>query len=464
MRWRVLFFASLGVNLLIAVLWLVQLRRPDPSPDEAADTASSNLTVKTNVIVRRQFFAWSQIESDDYPTYITNLREIGCPEQTIRDIIIADVNGLYARRLATDSDVTAPGQQWWRAEPDTNLVRVANEKIRAINDERRGMLARLLGPNWEGGDLANLPRPSRPGIVLDGPLLGMLSMETKQAVEEISLRAEDRLQAYLDAQRQLGRPPDPVELAKLRQQTRTDLAGVLTPSQLEEYLLRYSQNAINLRTEVGQLKYFNATPEEFRTLFRATDAIDQQLELLAGSTDPNVVLQRNVLLQQRETALKNALPPDRYEQYAALRDPVYRDAVAMAQDLGTPDAARTIYAINMTAAQQETTLRANTNLTPAQLAVELKRLELEQLKATAVALGEEVPEEATTLPATTPSPPPLPVRTHPYVVGIAESAGNIASRYGISLRSLQEANPNLNLNRIRSGDTLRVPYATPGTR
>src|ERR1041385_6045932 len=151
MRWRFLFLASLGVNVVLAVLWLSRLRHAEAPTDDAAAASPTNVTAKTNVIIRRQFFSWSQVESDDYPTYITNLREIGCPEQTIRDIIIADVNALYARRLATDTDVIAPGQQWWRPEPDTNLVRVANEKIRVINDERRGLLTRLLGANWEAG-------------------------------------------------------------------------------------------------------------------------------------------------------------------------------------------------------------------------------------------------------------------------------------------------------------------------
>jgi hypothetical protein len=37
------------------------------------------------------------LESTDYRTYVRNLRAIGCPEQTIRDIITADVDAnLYA--------------------------------------------------------------------------------------------------------------------------------------------------------------------------------------------------------------------------------------------------------------------------------------------------------------------------------------------------------------------------------
>ena len=82
------------------------------------------------LLVRRQFFSWRDVESTDYPTYIANLRDIGCPEQTIRDIIIADINAMYSRRRALE--VVTAGQQWWRAEPDSNVVAVAAEKTRAL--------------------------------------------------------------------------------------------------------------------------------------------------------------------------------------------------------------------------------------------------------------------------------------------------------------------------------------------
>lgn len=454
MRWRMLFFVSLGVNLALAAVWLVCARQIAIQRAAVARLQSvTNTTIKTNVIIRRQFFSWDQVESDDYPTYIANLREIGCPEQTIRDIIIAEINSLFARRLATE--LVTPEQQWWRSEPDTNVVRIAAEKIRALEDERHALLARLLGSGWESGDLLNLPRPSRRGVVLDGPVLGVLPTDVKQAIEDVSARAEERQRAYIEAQRLEGKAPDPVELAKLRQQTRTELAGILTPSQLEEYLLRYSQEAITLRGELGQLKYFNATPDEFRAIFRATDPIDQQLDLLAGSNDPNSIMQRSLLLQQRENALKLALGANRYVQFTMLHDPDYREAFAQAQDAGIPDAARTIYEINLATAQQLASMRANTNLSPTQLAVQLKRIELEQLKAQASAMGIEVPPEEA--PVTNAPAVVQPFPSHPYVLGFGESAATVAMRYAISLGALQAANPDVNLNKLKRGDTIRVP-------
>src|SRR4051812_36083915 len=172
MRWRAAALISLGANLLLAAsVWLVAHQRiARPS---AVDTSESSRTAtRTNFVVRRQIFSWHEIESPDYPTYISNLRDIGCPEQNIRDIIIADVNAFYSQKRATN--LVTSEQQWWRTEPDPAVMRTAAEKSRELEDERRGLLTKLLGTNWEAGDMASLPRPSRPGVVLDGPLLGTL--------------------------------------------------------------------------------------------------------------------------------------------------------------------------------------------------------------------------------------------------------------------------------------------------
>ena len=97
MQRRILLFLSLGVNLAFAAAWLLFSRRHPAATESAASPENSSGPARTNVLVRRQYFSWSQVESADYPTYIANLRSIGCPEQTIRDIIIADVNALYAQ-------------------------------------------------------------------------------------------------------------------------------------------------------------------------------------------------------------------------------------------------------------------------------------------------------------------------------------------------------------------------------
>jgi len=98
--------------------------------------------------------------------------------------------------------------------------------------------------------------PTAAWIPLDGPVLASLPRcETKLALCRKSRCADQTArQAYVDAQRVAGKPL--IRLTRpLRQQTRPSLAGVLTPPQIEEFLLRYSQNATTIRSELGQLKY-----------------------------------------------------------------------------------------------------------------------------------------------------------------------------------------------------------------
>jgi len=451
MRWRVLALILLGVNLALAVILLRSPGRENrgQTPEELAAGAGSSGLGKTNVVLRRQYFTWREIESDDYPTYVANLRDINCPEQTIRDIIIAEINGLYSRRRALE--VLTADQQWWRTEPDSNVVAAAEEKSRILDEERRALLSRLLGTNWESGDLVSLPRPSRPGIALDGEILGSLPIEIKQALEDINMRSVDNLRTYLETQKREGKTADPAELAKIRQQTRAELQRVLNPAQLEEYLLRYSENAADLRADLGQLKYFNATSNEFRGIFRSTDLLSQQIQLLAGATDASSVAQRKNLEDQREKAIQVALGPERYDQYRMLHDPLYRNAVASAEQAGAPESASTIYQINLASAAEVERIRTDPNLTQEQKLIELKRLEVDQLEARSLATGQELP----------PAPPemkvPAPRKT--YVVRPGDSASVVSMIYGVPVNALRAANPNTDISRLRPGDSLNIPIA-----
>lgn len=449
---------SLAVNILLAAGWWLSgwhyIHRQARVSGAAAAPVEQ---IRTNLVVRRQFFSWQELESADYPIYIANLRSIGCPEQTIRDLIIADVNALYARKRATE--IVLPDQQWWRTEPDTNVLAVAAVKLRALDGERRALLNHLLGADWEGSEAfaatTTAPAPARPrtAVSLDGPVLGMLSKDVKQAVSDIITRSQTRIQDYAEAQRKAGKPLDLAELTRLRQQTRTDLARVLSPPQLEEYLLRYSQNANALRSELGQLKYFNATPDEFRAMFRASDQFDLQIQVLAGATDPNSVAQRKALEAERDNAIKLVLGAARYEQYASLHDSGYREAYASAQQAGQPETASVLYEINQAAADEQARIRTNTNLTAEQRAIESKRAELAQLEAVAQALGQDLPPQ--------PTPPPKPPPTRIHVLAPGENARFLLQLYGVDASQLRAFNPNLNLDKLKAGDSVTIPMYPP---
>lgn len=97
----------------------------------------------------RRPFHWSQIESGDYRIYVANLRAIGCPEQTIRDIITADVDSLYAARrqpleakLAASTFVGGPA---------------ADGELRELRDQEASAITALLASPPAAANMTSAP-------------------------------------------------------------------------------------------------------------------------------------------------------------------------------------------------------------------------------------------------------------------------------------------------------------------
>ena len=171
--------------------------------------------------------------------------------------------------------------------------------------------------------------------------------------------------------------------------------------------------------------------------------------MLADATDPNSLLARKNLEDQRENAIKLTLGPKRYEEYRLLQDPLYRDAVQTAQEAGTPDAVSSLYAINLAAASEQQGIMTNTNLNGDQKNIALKSLQLDQLKANTVATGGDLPPESP--PAST-TPP-----RRTYTLRPGDTPGVVAMIYGVPESAIRAANPNLNFNRLQPGDTITIP-------
>src|SRR5579859_490119 len=107
MNAKKLFAVSFLLNLaLLALAGYLAIRKvgpqamaDQPSTVEPSVAIATQSPPRTPAQPAPETFHWGQLESSDYKTYISNLRAIGCPEQTIRDIITADVDNLYSRKF-----------------------------------------------------------------------------------------------------------------------------------------------------------------------------------------------------------------------------------------------------------------------------------------------------------------------------------------------------------------------------
>ena len=373
MKARLPLLLSLALNFMLAAMVLILSQDSEEQFSRLhlllGERTNAHKQIRTNVVVRRQHFHWTDVESTDYAEYIRNLRAIGCPERTIRDIIVADVNDLFAQRI--NREVVLPDQQWWLAEPNMDVFESAANQIRALEEEKNQLLASLLGPNWNSSPQTSAGDPIR----LDGAVLSALDPNTKAALFQIEANALKAREAYLTQARENGMEPDPAELARMRQEVRRELAGILNPEQLEEYLLRYSATSQNLREE---LRGLGADAEEYRRIFRARDHYDQKLALLTGS-DSATERQRAELLRQREDAVRQVLAADRYPLYQLTQDPLFEAARNDAEQNGaTPEKVIPIFQINQAAEQEIARINAQRELTEEERLAALRLVQEQQ--------------------------------------------------------------------------------------
>jgi hypothetical protein len=328
MRARFWLIISVSFNLFLAARLYVaprSLKEPAVSVPAVID----NVVLKTNVLVRRENFTWGDVQSTNYAALIKNLRAIGCPEQTIRDLITSDVNRTFARRRVTEVDY--PNYQWWKSTPDPELAQAAAEKIQTLEKERHDLLTGLLGVGWdvEGKELI----AARAGITLTGPILGDLPAQTKQTVLGIVAAAQLKIEAYLEEQRLQGKAIDSMQMVRLREEPLVALTSLLAPDAYDEFVLRYSPAAQQLRE---MMRTIDLTPDQFRALFAALSGIIGQPVFFYAGSDAALLKQQQQLVTQSQAVIKTTLGAAVYGNYQLNQDPLYRASQAMASQLNLP--------------------------------------------------------------------------------------------------------------------------------
>lgn len=423
MRARVLVWFCLGLNILLAGMIILLSRDSARQLFPAEITVQAKNTprlIKTNVVVRRQPFTWSEIETPDYHAYITNLRKIGCPEKTIRDIIVADVNDLFAERIY--KEIVFPEQKWWLPDPDMDAFESGMNQVRALETEKNNLLTTLLGPDWAktGSSVANIASlDARQGLLadavrFDGPVLSKVTPEVKASVHRIEEQARQARNALIDRTGRENREPSAAELAVLTLETRRQLAGVLTGDQLEEYLLRYSQTSEQMRE---QLRGFGADADEFRRIFRVRDSYDQQLADLTGN-DPAVTRRRTELEGIRDEAIKQAIGPERFALYQMTQNPLFREAQEQAQQSGAPpEKVLPIFRVNQAVQEEIARVQADRTISEDQRRIALVTIQQQQRNSIERIIANNPAEEAAAAVVPEAAPPggspPLPLPPFP---------------------------------------------------
>jgi hypothetical protein len=347
---------------------------PRPAPEQRVKRSESTQVV-TNAL------NWSSIESEDYRDYIANLRAVGCPEETVRDIIIADVNKLYGARMA--GLYPSPLDfKFWAVEDGKQRAadREREQKRRELEREKRTLIQELLGVDYEDEMARWSGRPDQ-----DQWRFGFLSAEKQQQVQALQDKYRELERAAFG---QGGGNPGEARARMLavRAQREAELAQILGPQDFQEYQLRNSPVARNMRENLAA---FQPSEDEFRKIFELRKSYDDQVGFGRDGGDPALREQRQLAQQQLDAQLQQVLG-SRYAEYQMSQDERYRELYEFSQRNDLPqETAQSVYDMRRTAEEVRRDLERNTSLTPEQRGAALATLAAETRSAVAAAMGEK---------------------------------------------------------------------------
>jgi len=305
---------SLVVNL--ALLGLMAWRRPQQASlpvrvirSEAAPIqGKAQLRLARAVASTPSLTAWSKIESRDVRQFIANLRAIGCPEATIRDIVTFRICRSYRARL-----LEAQAEMYGRLSDSQSLAPVDWQKLRELNqdlrDEMHDELESVLGEDWAplSSEITGLPQTK------DG-FNQTLSAEQRQQLREIKKQFRSKLQELEYKQMAGGLEKDEIATFRnLEREQRAALAAVLSPAQLEEYLYRNSSAADYVRRNLPAAK----SESEYRTMVKLalelemSSTVDSSLEYFGMEAADEIKQEIQERKKSYADRLKESLGDDR---------------------------------------------------------------------------------------------------------------------------------------------------------
>lgn len=202
---------------------------------------------------------WAGIESDDLRQLMANLRAIGCPEPTIRDIVVFRVCRSYRARLLA---AEAAADQSWDYTRNQGHAEWSerNARRRDLRDEMDAELDALLGRSFGSHGVG----ATMLGFA-DPQATDFLPIAKRKALRELESRYR-RLSDGLTTDRSLGLldAEGAARLVELRRQQQAELTQLLSPEEAEEYLYRESPAAQYVRRRLPSAK----SEAEFRRIVK----------------------------------------------------------------------------------------------------------------------------------------------------------------------------------------------------
>ena len=322
-------------------------------------------------------FTWCQIEAEDFGQLAVNLRAIGCPEKTVRDVAVARARRALGR-ISTSADLALPF--WTAGMRRVGANREAERQAGLAYQQILAHLEHAVGQGVFPGDekwIEEYELEIQGGASL---LFGPLPDETRSKCIAILLRFISE-QIRVDSRRHgVELDTDKAELAQAGAQALRQLAATLTPAQLDEVTAR-----------IGIIEL--ALDRNMR--FEATDlstAELRQLALIRGPWTISKLLSGSAWTDEQEEqwalAGRRFLGEARFAQIERAADRDFLKLFELGRDHNLPRAAAVkVFELRQLAAQEAEQLRADQALSDVDREQRLAQMQAEAQQAVLQVLG-----------------------------------------------------------------------------
>lgn len=339
---------------------------------------------KTVVVYKTNRFDWSQLESTDYRKYIANLRAIGCPEPTLRDIIMTDVMRLYALRRGQFEHNDREFKFWETDEmrkPKGSQLAEREKQLALIDKELPAVLRELLGINYEREVNRYFVDTSE-----DDRRLAFLSEDKRTKLAELRDQFDaKRDRIYDQAQNGVLTLADLQALKQIETDRSAALNNLLSPDERDKYDLSTSETADRLR---AQLVGFHPTEQEFREICKRQAALDAKYQYL-NPQDESVRDAMAADQQQMEQDLKSILGDLRMAEYQQSKDADYRSLATFAEQFDLPPStSQSLQEMRQIAENERQKLLLDRQLTPERRQQALNAIQAETERTFQQTLGD----------------------------------------------------------------------------
>lgn len=397
MNWWTKLSLALNALLLGFVIWLVCAGpRPEISADSSRSLNIRLLRAKNQpapapppsetlpeAVEVREPFDWAQLESSDYHEYVANLRAIGCPEPTVRDIISADVNDLFTPRVKALVDEVS-GRFWEliiRPDDFEKMVEDKHTQLRALGEERDEIFTKLFGEN----DPQSAERQARNAADRRAQWERTADFLAEEKLSRFEVAQEELERAWTDFLRTPGLTSEQQQARRKELETAHDqsLNEGLTTDEYNELRLRQSP-AASLRERLLGL---DLSEETVRAVAKI-QFVKEEAQAALSQKDTNFKSRMAQLQQQSESQTRELIGPDGYAAFQRATDVRYEPIYRVTQRLELPDStAAQAYDIRRQAEEAANRVQADKSLAVDDRQARLQVIGSETMRSLSAALG-----------------------------------------------------------------------------